>query len=66
MNGPDKERAAVVAYLRELQKHHERWARSNGTSRGMHNYHADACKYAADRIEKGAHWMTEDLKPRYV
>ena len=63
---PDKERAAIVAYLRECQAIHERWARSKGTSRGAHNHHADACKYAANAIEKGDHWLTEDLERRYV
>ena len=66
MTGPDKERAAVVAYLRECQATHERWARSKGTSRGVHNYHADACKYAANAIEAGEHWFQEGGVRRYV
>lgn len=66
MTGPEKERAAVVAYLRECQAIHEREARSKGTSRGERNYHADACKYAANAIEKGEHWLTEDLQRRCV
>jgi len=66
MNGPDKERAAVVAYLREVQATHERWARSRGTERGVHNYHADACRYAANAIENGEHWFKEGGIRRYV
>lgn len=66
MTGPDKERAAVVAYLRECQAMYERWERSKGGDQEAYKHCAIACKLAANEIEKGAHWLTEDLKRRYV
>ena len=66
MNGPDKERAAVVAYLRECQALHERFARSEGTKKGAHNYHAKACRNAAIAIESGEHWFKQGGVRRYV
>jgi len=55
MNTAEQERAAIVAYLRRCQAIHERWSKSKSTSRGAHNYHAQACKYTADAIENGEH-----------
>ena len=62
----DKERAAVVAYLRECQAIHERWAQSKGTAKGAHNHHANACKWAANYIEAGEHWFIEGGKKRHL
>lgn len=55
MTEAEAERAAVVAYLRETAEIHLRWARTRGTTRGEHNHHANACRWAAEAIEMGEH-----------
>jgi len=56
----EEERAAVVAYLRKCEAIHLRWARSRGTTRGERNYHAAACRYAANAIEAGEHLLGDE------
>jgi hypothetical protein len=51
----EEERAAIVAYLRETEAIHKNWAKFYGTTKGKHDFHAEACKYAAEAIENGAH-----------
>ena len=55
MNEAEKERAAIVSYLRETEIIHKNWAKFYGTTKGKHDWHAEACKYAADAIEGKAH-----------
>lgn len=55
----EQERAAVVAWLRETEAIHLRWAKSRGTTRGDHNHHANACRWAAEAIERGEHLRGE-------
>jgi|688.fasta_scaffold06132_14 hypothetical protein len=55
MNIAEQERAAIVAYLRETEIIHKSWAKFYGTTKGKHDWHAEACKYAADAIQNGAH-----------
>lgn len=65
---PDKERAAIVAYLRETKKIHEKNAREERTTKFRDEYlhHAHACELAAYAIEIGEHWFTNGGSPRYV
>lgn len=55
----EEERAAVVAWLRETEAIHLRRAKSRGTTRGEHNHHANACRWAAEAIELGEHLRGE-------
>ena len=65
---PDKERAAIVAYLRETQAIHEEEARFEKTIKAEDERltHAYACELAADAIEAGEHWFLKGGEPRYV
>ena len=55
MNTAEQERAAIVHYLRETEIIHKNWAKFYGTTKGKHDWHAEACKCAADAIQSGAH-----------
>lgn len=61
MNAIEKERAAIVAYLRNCQENMKIWAEHHGTTKGKYNFHEQSCRYAADAIEQGEH-----LNPFYA
>ena len=54
MTDAERERAAVVAYLRACEAIHIENANRKGQIQAR-KHHADACRYAADAIERGEH-----------
>jgi hypothetical protein len=60
MNTAEQERAAVIAYMRRCQIAHKRWAAFYGTTKGKHDFHAQACHYFAEAISEGAHLIPYD------
>lgn len=63
MTEVDKEREAIVAWLREKRDVHLDRAENGKRHKVASRHHADACHYAADAIERLAHHKGKDHAP---
>lgn len=49
-----EERERIVRYLRDTQAHFEK---QNQATPLVAKHHAESCKFSADAIERGEHWI---------